>query len=132
MASEIRESQTAMATSVETIQNIERTHGTISSNIEAVLQDYKKIHSAFEFVELELKKTSSAIETVKSETVDKLEETDKLIKAVNETLSQNIETAKNESLQLAEKNHKKLMNSIYIAIGLSACAVILSLIGLFL
>ena len=64
--------------------------------------------------------------------VDKLDETGKLIKVANETLSQNIETAKNESLQLAEKNHKKLMNGIYIAIGISACAAILSLIGLFL
>jgi phage-related minor tail protein len=132
VASEIRESQTAMATSVETIQNIEKTHETISSNIEAVLQDYKKIHSAFEFVELELKKTSSSIETVKSEMVDKLDGTSKLIKTTSETLSQSIETAKNESLQFAEKNHKKLMNGIYIAIGISACAVILSLIGLFL
>ena len=57
-------------------------------------------------------------------------------KKTQEMLLLNIENAKNEGIQhfdeINEKNHKKLMNGIYIAIGISTCAAILSLIGLFL
>ena len=49
---------------------------------------------------------------------------------------ESVETAKNEGLQhfneVSENNHNKLMKGIYVSIGLSACAVILSLISLFL
>ena len=136
VVSELRESKTAMTTSVEAIEKIEKTHEDISLNIEAVLQDYKKIHSAFEFVELELKKTSSSIESLKAEIIEKLDEANKQVKITRETLVERIETAKNEGLQhfneVSENNHNKLMKGIYVSIGISACAVILLLIGLFL
>lgn len=76
------------------------------------------------------------IENAKNEGLQHLSKAKEEIEITQERLSFNIETAKNEGIQhfdeINEKNHKKLMNGIYIAIGISTCAAILSLIGLFL
>ena len=133
------------------IETILQDYKKIHSAFEIVELELKKTASAIDSVKIEMvalldetnkknitlyQSLSSNIESVKAEMIEKLNEANKQVKITRETLVERIETAKNEGLQhfneVSENNHNKLMKGIYVSIGLSACAVILSMISLFL
>lgn len=105
---------------IAAVQELSLTHKSISDNIETILQDYKKLHSAFEYLELELKKNASAVNEVQKE----------LNLGLRMTASFADETKK--ELTITKERDKKMKFAIFTGIGISIITLAAVVIGFFI
>ncbi len=81
---QINDTKNIILKNVENIELIEKKHEDIERNIESVLQDYKKIHSAFEYVEIETKKTTAQLEALKINQEEKIDGLKRTLEEIEE------------------------------------------------
>ena len=112
----INEIQETIKNYTESIKGIESNHKVLNSQVEEVLQDYKKLHSAFELLDIELKK----------------------INAKNENFEKLLQDSKNE-LQHLQKTQQRILesqnkNKVWFGVltGLASAILIFTIISLFI
>lgn len=85
------------------IVELENRHNDIKTQIDTVLQDYKKLHSAFELLDIELKKLNTRQESLEKILLD----INELTKVINKTVSQ-ITLAEENILKSQQEDFKNL------------------------
>ena len=104
----------------DSIQGIESKHETLNSQVDIVLQDYKKLHSAFELLDIELKKINAKNESFEN-----------LLQATKGEI-ENIE--KSQKLIITNQSKAIKKNKIWFGVltGFASAILLLTIIGFFL